>query len=158
MKKIALAITAAALGASLGSAQAADKDVVEAFYSELLSGTTSADLPTRISRLLAPHWQSLGDYASPAKTRDQFLIQLQRTGQIMPNLSWKVEEVLQAGNRFVVRGRATGTPAGPFMGAAPTGRGFDIMAIDIHTVVDHQIVTSYHVEDWHGALQQLESQ
>ena len=42
------------------------------------------------------------------------------------------------------------------MGVPATGRRFDIMAIDIHTVEDRQIVTSYHVEDWHGAIQQLE--
>lgn len=157
MKKIAKAITATALVASLGCAQAADRDVVEAFYRELLSGTTSAALPTRINELLASNWQSIGDYASPVKTRDQLLNQLQRTGVVVPDLSWRIEEILQVGNRFVVRGRATATPVGPFMGVGPRGRKFEIMAIDIHTVEDHKIVTSYHVEDWHGALQQLES-
>jgi predicted ester cyclase len=76
-------------------------------------------------------------------------------GGVAPNLSWKVEEMLQVGNRFVVRGRAIATPVAPFMGAPSTGKGFEIMAIDIHTVENHQIVLSYHVEDWHGAIEQL---
>ena len=150
-------LTALALASGLaGAAQAADRDVVQALYSEVLSATTSPDLPARMDKVLSPGWQSIGDYASPVKTRDQFLAQLQRVGGALPNLSWKVEEMLQVGNRFVVRGRATATPVAPFMGAPLTGRGFEIMAIDIHTVEDNRIVLSYHVEDWHGALEQLQ--
>lgn len=150
-------LTALALASGLaGAVQAADRDVVQALYSDVLSATTSPDLPARMDKVLSSGWQSIGDYASPVKTRDQFLAQLQRVGAALPNLSWKVEEILQAGNRFVVRGRATATPVAPFMGAPFTGRGFEIMAIDIHTVEDNKIVLSYHVEDWHGALEQLQ--
>ena len=63
--------------------------------------------------------------------------------------------MLQDGNRFVVRSRATGTPVGPMFGVDGQGRGFDILAIDIHTVEDGKIVRSYHVEDWATALRQL---
>jgi predicted ester cyclase len=150
-------LTALAMASGLaGAAPAADQDVVQALYSEVLSGTTSPDLPARMARVLSPDWRSIGDYASPVKTRDQFLAQLLRVGGALPNLSWKVEEILQVGNRFVVRGRATATPVAPFMGAPFTGRSFEIMAIDIHTVEDHKIVLSYHVEDWHGAVEQLQ--
>lgn len=134
------------------------KNIVEAFYDELLSGASSADLPARVARVLSPNWRSFGDYSSPVKTREQFLIQLQQTAEVLPDLTWKIEEILQVGNRFVARGRATATPVGSFLGMPATGRKFEIMAIDIHTVENHQIVTSYHVEDWHGALQQLEAQ
>lgn len=155
MKK-AIAATAVAVGLT-GAAQAADIDVVKALYSEVLSGTTSPELPSRIAGVLAPNWQSFGDYKKgPAKTRDQFLAQLQHMGTVAPDLRWHVEEILQTGNRFVVRGRATATPTGVFFGIAPTGRSFEIMAIDIHTVEDGKIVISYHVEDWHGAIEQLQ--
>src|SRR5690242_9343966 len=129
------------------------RNIVEDLYNQVLSGTTSSDLPARIAKVLAPNWQSFGDYSSGAKTREQFLIQMQRTGEALPDLTWHIEEILQVGNRFVVRGRATATPVGDFLGASPTGRQFEIMAIDIHTVEGQQIVTSYHVEDWYGALQ-----
>lgn len=134
-----------------------DRAIVEAFYSKLLSGTTSADLPARMAEVLAPDWQSRGDYASVAKTRDQFLKQLQGTGNILPNLTWKIEEILQVGNRYVVRGHASATPVLPFLGVEVSNRSFDIMSIDIHTVENHKIVKSYHVEDWHGATEQLKN-
>jgi len=150
-------LTAIAMATSLaGTAQAADQDVVQALYSEVLSAAASLDLAARMAKVLSPGWRSIGDYASPVKTREQFLAQLQRMGSVAPNLNWKVEEMLQVGNRFVVRGRATATPVAPFMGAPSTGRGFEIMAIDIHTVEDGKIVLSYHVEDWHGAMEQLQ--
>ncbi|MGH6962005.1 MAG: ester cyclase [Dongiaceae bacterium] len=63
--------------------------------------------------------------------------------------------MLRDGNRYVVRGRATGTPVKPFFGVDAGGRSFDIMSIDIHTVENGKIVRSYHVEDWAGALRQL---
>lgn len=74
----------------------------------------------------------------------------------MPDLTWEPQEILQHGNRFTVRGRATGTPVGPFLGVEPaTGNGFDIMSIDILAVEDGRVVHAYHVEDWATAIAQL---
>jgi predicted ester cyclase len=159
MKKFYLATTFAfmALLSSVGAAHAADdRAVVESFYKLLLSGTTSVDLQERMNEVLSPAWESYGGYGQPAKTRAQFLAQLQGTGTVVPNLVWKVEEVLQEGNRFVVRGRATATPVRAFLGVEPSNRSFEIMSIDIHTVENHKIVKSYHVEDWHAAIEQLQ--
>ncbi|MEM7255197.1 MAG: ester cyclase [Pseudomonadota bacterium] len=66
--------------------------------------------------------------------------------------------MIQQGDQVVVRSRATGTPAGPLFGVDGKGKGFDILAIDIHTVANGKIVRSYHVEDWAGALRQLKAQ
>jgi len=63
--------------------------------------------------------------------------------------------VIEAGDKVIVRGRATGTPKGPMFGVDGQGRAFDILTIDIHTVKDGRIVLSHHVEDWAGALRQL---
>ncbi len=152
MKKFFATLTLVACAAT---AHASDRDVVETFYTGLLSGTTQANLPARVAEVLAPDWQSVGGYTAAAKTRDQFVAELGGLGDAAPTLHWKIEEIVQAGNRFIVRGRATAVPVQPFLGAAPTGRGFDIMSIDIHTVEHHKIVKSYHVEDWHGALAQI---
>ena len=162
MKKRAPKIVATALVAGMGTmgvspAYASDREVVEALYNKVLSGTSSPDLPVQIEEILAPDWQSIGDYSSPVKTRDQFLMQLQGIGKTLPDLTWHIEEILQEGNRFIVRGRATATPTGIFMGIEPSGRAFEIMAIDIHTVEHHKIVLSYHVEDWHQAIEQLKT-
>jgi len=156
MKTPIAAMAVAASVAVLSSAQAADKDIVEALYSQVLSSTASPHLASRVEAVLSPDWQSIGDYASPVKTRDQFIAQLQRMGATSPTLTWKIEEMLQIGNRFVVRGRARGTPIGTFMGSPATGRGFDIMTIDIHTVQNSKIVLSYHIEDWRRASEQVQ--
>jgi predicted ester cyclase len=42
----------------------------------------------------------------------------------------EIKEVLVAGNRVVVRGEVSGTPAGDLFGVAHTGKSFRIMAID----------------------------
>lgn len=63
--------------------------------------------------------------------------------------------MLVDGDRVIVRGEATGTPAGPFFGVPHGGKSFRIMSIDIHTVKDGKLVTSYHVEDWATAMRQL---
>ncbi len=101
------------------------------------------------------NWESIGDYSGKSKNRDGFTAQIGGFGKLIPDLNWAVEEMLQDGNRFVVRSRATGTPVGPMFGVDGQGRGFDILAIDIHTVEDGKIVRSYHVEDWSTALRQL---
>jgi predicted ester cyclase len=56
-----------------------------------------------------------------------------------------------------VRGEATGTPAGELFGAKPTGKRFKTMAIDIFTLKNGKLASAYHVENWVGALQQINS-
>jgi len=132
-----------------------DRALVESIYTTVLCQTSAPDLTERLSRALAPSWQSIGDYSGAGKTRDQFAAQLQGFGKLIPDLTWRIEELLQAGNCFVVRGRASGTPVGDFFGVPPTGRRFEVMSIDIHTVENGKVVRTYHVEDWAGALRQL---
>lgn len=150
-------IAAAALGAALvaaGPAAADDRAVVERFYSDLL--TTPADAtPEAVRAVVAEDWEStptpLGGPGAEGLVNT-----LAAFGQLIPDLTWQPQEILQDGNRYIVRGRATGTPVGPFFGVDPaTGKSFDIMSIDIHTVEDGRIVRSYHVEEWATAIQQL---
>ena len=61
-------------------------------------------------------------------------------------MKWQIEEVLQDGNRYIVRGKATGTPVKPFFGVEPSGKSFKIMSIDIHTIEDGKI-THLNVEE-----------
>jgi predicted ester cyclase len=156
MNKLCFAIAVTVIAAGAGAVRAGDKDIVEALYTKVLSDATSPELAARVNEVLSPSWRSIGDYSNPAKTRDQFLIQLQRTGVAAPDMVFRIEDILQLGNRFVVRGRATATPLSTFLGVAATGQKFEIMTIDIHTVEKNMIVTSYHVEDWRGAIEQIQ--
>jgi predicted ester cyclase len=131
------------------------RDLVRSFYADVISQTRAADLTERMARFLSPSWESLGDYSGQKKSREQFGAQLAGFGKLIPDLSWKVEEVLGDGGRVVVRSRASGTPQGELFGVPPSGRKFEILAIDIHTVEGSHIVRTWHVEDWAGALAQL---
>src|SRR5262245_20545174 len=131
-----------------------DRDLVQSFYARVLSETRAPDLLERMSQMLAPTWESIGDYGGAPKSREQFGAQLQGFGKLIPDLQWKIEELLSAGDRHVVRGRATGTPAGELFGVPHSGRRFEIMSIDIHTVAGGRIARTYHIEDWATAIKQ----
>ncbi len=141
------------IGAGTASA-ADDKAMVQTFY-DLLSNPASAAAAKTFSANTSDDWESIGNYSGKNKTKEAFLGQMGYFAKLIPDLNWKVEEMLQSGNKVVVRSRATGIPKGPLFGVDGKGKGFDILTIDIHTIENGKIVNTYHVEDWSGALQQL---
>jgi predicted ester cyclase len=149
-------VVALATGAMGCHAMAGDREVVQSFY-DFLSNPASADHAVAMQQTLAEDWTSIGDYSGATKSREKFIGQIGGFGQLIPDMNWSVEEMLQDGNRFIVRGRATGTPNKPLFGVDGKGKRFEIMSIDIHTVEGGRIVNTYHVEDWAGALRQLKA-
>jgi predicted ester cyclase len=131
-------------------------DAVKAFYSDLL--TRPADLTKeQLYAVLSEDYVSVPTPPGGPGAEGVFNT-LQFFGQVVPDLTWEPQEILQHGDRFVVRGTATGTPVGPFLGVdPPTGKGFEVMSIDILTVEDGRLVHAYHLEDWTGAIAQLTS-
>jgi predicted ester cyclase len=89
-------------------------------------------------------------------TRDQLADVFRSMGETVPDLAWEVVDIRVLGDLIIVRGEATGTPAAEFFGAAPTGRAFRTMAIDLFTTKDGRLATAHHVENWMTALEQLE--
>jgi len=153
MKKTLIA-AAAAVGTFAGPASAGDLETVLAFYSDILTApaeTTEA----RYFELFSSDVVSIptppgGPGAQGMLNTIAFL------GQVVPDLVWTPEEVIELDGRFVVRGRAKGTPTGPFLGVDPaTGNAFEIMSIDIVTVDAGLITHIYHLEDWTSAIAQL---
>lgn len=155
--KTSLAATVLAIGSMVSSASAIadEKAVVQKFY-DFLSNPASQEHAAAFKSVTAEKWESIGNYSGKNKMRDQFIGQVSGFfAKLMPDLKWDVQEMIQDGNKIVVRSRATGTPKGPLFGVDGKGKGFDILTIDIHTVENGKITRSYHVEDWAGALQQL---
>jgi len=144
-----------AIGAAT-PALADDKAVVERLYATVLSQASGTDLAARAAAVLAPDWKTFGNN-NRHSDRDHFVQNIAGFGQAVPNLKWEIQEILRDGDRYVVRGRATGTPVKPFLGVEPAGKSFEIMSIDIHTVKAGKIAVSYHVEDWAGAIRQLKA-
>ncbi|NKB18962.1 MAG: polyketide cyclase [Alphaproteobacteria bacterium] len=148
-----VAMTIVALPIST-SALANDKAAVQSLY-DFLSNAGSKSHAQAFRANVTKHWQSVGNYSGKNKTAPAFIGQLGFFAKKIPDLNWKVEEMIQAGNRVIVRGRATGTPKGPLFGVDGKGKSFTIMSIDIHTLERGKIAKTYHIEDWAGALRQL---
>lgn len=153
MKKT-LAAAALAASALATTAGASDLDTVKAFYADILTApaeTTEA----RYYELFSPDVVSIP--TPPGGPGAQGMLNtVAYLGQVVPDLTWQPEEIIEADGRFIVRGTARGTPVGPFFGVDPsTGNSFEIMSIDIVTVEDGLISHIYHLEDWTGAVAQL---
>ena len=135
-----------------------DKNIeaVTAFYDKALTVNTEITPAEVLSSVLAPEFVSRGSVTT--ETREELIGRFGFFGQVIPDLKTEIQEVLNDGDRYVVRSRATGTPSGGFMGVDTDGtKSFEIMTIDIHKVVDGQIVEVHHLEDWPTAITQLSS-
>ena len=136
---------------NLTAAQA--RAVVAPFYS-MLNQPAGKDLKAIAEAIIAPQWRSFGA-ENNSKGREEFVAQVAGFGKLIPDLAWEIKDVLVDGNRVIVRGEASGTPAGAFFGVQHGGKSFRIMSIDIHTVENGKLVTAHHVEDWASAIRQL---
>ena len=73
----------------------------------------------------------------------------------IPDMKFEIKEVLVAGDRVIVRGEVTGTPAAELFGVPHSGKSFRIMAVDIQTIRDGKIAKTFHMENWLSAIGQL---
>jgi len=96
-----------------------------------------------------------GELPSEISDREATIPFIEALAGMVPDMRFEIRELLIAGEKAVVRGRAIGTPAGALFGQPHTGRSFQIMTIDILTLRGGQITSVYHLENWLGALQQL---
>jgi predicted ester cyclase len=126
---------------------------VAPFYKALNAEFTaqSADL---IKQVTTDGWVSCRGN-DVCNTRDEVIGGIAQRLKSVPDLKWEIRDVQVSGNQVTVRGEATGTPAGEFMGALHSGKSFKVMSIDVHTLEGGKMVRSYHIEDWIGAVRQL---
>lgn len=149
-----LSIAAAAVAIMAAPVFADDMATVRSFYEDLL--TTPADVTIEAVRsVVAEDWTSTPTpLGGPGA--DGFYTTLNAFGGLIPDLNWEIQQIWQDGDTYIVRGIATGTPQGPFLGVDPaTGKSFEIMSIDVHRVEDGRLKESYHIEDWVTAIGQL---
>lgn len=130
------------------------KETVLTFYTQCLTVNSTSDAGAIMNLLLADDFKS--ENASGVKTKAALIGQVQFFWKLIPDLKWIPKEVLQDGNKVIVRSIATGSPVGEFMGLTLDGsKSFNIMTIDIHTVENNQITQVYHLEEWATAIAQL---
>jgi ketosteroid isomerase-like protein len=144
---------AAASAQSLTEAQA--RSVIAPWYS-LFNVATRGDVKNIQEQVLTADYETCSGYL-PAECwgRETSIKVVGNFANSIPDLKFEIREVLVSGDRVIVRGEVTGTPAGELFGAPHAGKSFRIMAIDIQTIRDGKIAKTYHMENWLSALGQL---
>ncbi|MDP9877625.1 steroid delta-isomerase-like uncharacterized protein [Variovorax boronicumulans] len=72
-----------------------------------------------------------------------------------PDLRIEIKDVIEQGDKVVVRSEISGTQKTAFLGMPTKNRPLRIQAIDIHEVKGGKIVRTWHTEDWMTGLHQL---
>ena len=161
--KRAISTLAVVAGAALSASPAMAQMTVESARASLtpfyraLNAANLDEAPDLIKQSTAADWVTCRGN-DLCNSREEVIAGIGPRLKAIPDLKWEIKEVLVAGNRAIVRGEATGTPAGNFMGAATNGKSFKLMSIDVHTIEGGKIARTYHVEDWQGAFRQLSQQ
>jgi ketosteroid isomerase-like protein len=146
-------------GASAASAQslteAQARAAIAPWYS-LFNVASRGDVKAIQEQILTPDYESCAGYL-PGECwgRDTSIKVVSGFATSIPDMKFDIKEVLVAGDRVIVRGEVTGTPAGDLFGVPHTGKSFRMMAIDIQTIKDGKISKTFHMENWLSALGQL---
>jgi predicted ester cyclase len=156
MKEIGLALVAMLVTYGNAGAQTvsqshvADKQRVTLWYEAFNTKT-----PSLLDGLLDPGWMDIpnspGQAAGLAGAREALL----GLTSVFPDLKVTVAEILQDGDKIVVRSNITGTLNGFFLGIKPEQQRISIQAVDIHQFRAGRIVRTWHTEDWMSGLRQL---
>ena len=148
----ARAIAAAAtLSCLTGSAFAASQsETAKLFYQAF-----SANQPDLLDQVLAPEWEDIPLNPGQKPGRDAFKPMVGGFHQIFPDLKITNEDIIESGNKVVVRSTVEGTQASDFAGFPSKGRPMKIMAIDIHEFKDGKVIRTWHIEDWLSGLFQM---
>ena len=148
-----LAAVAPAAAQNLTEAKA--REIIAPWYG-LFNVATRGDVKTIQEQVLTADYESCSGYL-PGECwgRDISIKAVGNFSNSIPDMKFDIKEVLVAGDRVVVRGEVTGTPAGELFGVPHTGKSFRIMAIDIQTIRDGKIARTFHMENWLSAINQL---
>jgi ketosteroid isomerase-like protein len=148
-------LTSAVAAPAQGLTEAQARAVIAPWYS-LFNQPVQGDMKTLQEQVLTADYESCWGYL-PGECwgRDTSIKVVGGFGKSIPDMRFEIKEVLVAGDRVIVRGEVTGTPAGDLFGVSHTGKSFRIMAIDIQTIQDGKIARTYHLENWLSALGQL---
>jgi hypothetical protein len=161
MKKIAQLVVAAivvtfpliATGQGLTEAQA--RAVIAPWYA-LFNQPVQGDMRMLQEQVLTADYESCWGYlAGECWGRETSIKVVGGFAKSIPDMKFDIKELLVSGDRVIVRGEVTGTPASDLFGAPHTGKSFRIMAIDIQTIRVGKIARTYHLENWLSALGQL---
>ena len=112
--------------------------------------------PATLDRILSENWkESPSEPGTKPAGREDVKGMLVKLTTTFPDFRITIDDIIQEGNKVVVRSTITGTQAKEFRGFASKGRRMTMQAIDIHEFKDGKIVHTWHSEDWMTGLRQL---
>jgi steroid delta-isomerase-like uncharacterized protein len=128
---------------------------IEPWYS-LFNVASRGDVKTSQEQILTEDYESCAGYL-PGECwgRETSIKVVSNFANTIPDMKFDIKEMLVAGDRVIVRGEVTGTPAGDLFGVPHSGKSFRIMAVDIQTIRDGKIAKTFHMENWLSAIGQL---
>jgi predicted ester cyclase len=129
--------------------------VITPWYS-LFNIASRGDVSAIQEQILTEDYESCAGYLPGERWgRDTSIKVVSNFATTIPDMKFAIHEMLVAGNRVIVRGEVTGTPAGDLFGVPHSGKSFRIMAVDIQTIRDGRICKTFHMENWLSAIGQL---
>lgn len=108
-----------------------------------------------LDQILSKDWADRPPIPGQPPGRDGEKATIQAFRIAFPDIQFTLEDVIVAADKVIVRSTARGTHRSEFLGVAPTQRTVSFMTIDIHQIANHQIVETWHLEDFYGLLQQF---
>ena len=112
--------------------------------------------PAILDKILSENWsESPTEPGTTPAGREDVKGMLVKLTTTFPDFRIKIEDIIQEGNKVVVRSTITGTQAKEFRGFPSKNRKMTMQAIDIHEFKDGTIAHTWHSEDWMTGLRQL---
>ena len=151
MKTTITLLLSALLWSSAWADDASDyKKVVLLWYAAF----TNHD-PAPLDRILGETWADIpsapGLPPGPQAAKDTLVL----LTKAFPDLKVTIDDILQDGDKVVVRSHITGTQKADFLDFPAKNRSLNIQAVDIHEFKDGKIARTWHTEDWMTGLRQL---
>jgi predicted ester cyclase len=141
---------------SLGLTKEQARAIVAPLY-EALNQPATKDVAALLAQAANPDYRSCSTLTD-CLDRDALTAVFKAIGKMVPDLSWEIKDLWLAEDKIIVLGEARGTPAETFFGVEPTGKSFTTISIDVFTVKNGKLSSAYHVENWAGALAQIEGE
>ena len=111
--------------------------------------------PALLDRILGENWVDIPGPPGAAPGPEGIKPILAQLKTTFPDFTCTIEDILQDGNKIIVRSTLSGTQTKEFRGFPSKNRKMAIQAVDIHEFKDGKIVRTWHTEDWMTGLQQL---
>ena len=125
---VAAVLAAIAPAAAQGLSESKAREIIGLWYS-LFNVATRGDVKAIQEQVLTADYESCSGYLpSECWGRDTSIKVVSNLSNSIPDMKFDIKEVIAAGDRVVVRGEVTGTPAGELFGVPHTGKSFRMMA------------------------------